>query len=99
VPVPTREPIRRKYGYPPRKQEKATLTVLEQAEVLSANWRRHEAPPWGAFVFAMDLSSPTLSVDTSERGRLHLDERGTLERSVSQFSGLWERGLRRAICP
>jgi hypothetical protein len=29
--------ILRKYGYPPDKQEKATLTVLEQAEVLSAN--------------------------------------------------------------
>ena len=30
--------ILRKFGYPPDKQEKATLTVLEQAEVLSANW-------------------------------------------------------------
>jgi len=30
--------ILRKYGYPPDKQEKATLTVLEQAEVLSAHW-------------------------------------------------------------
>lgn len=30
--------ILRKYGYPPDKQEKATVTVLEQAEVLSANW-------------------------------------------------------------
>lgn len=30
--------ILRKYGYPPDKQEKATLTVLEQAEVLSAGW-------------------------------------------------------------
>ena len=30
--------ILRKYGYPPDLQEKATLTVLEQAEVLSANW-------------------------------------------------------------
>jgi type I restriction enzyme, R subunit len=30
--------ILRKHGYPPDKQEKATLTVLEQAEVLSANW-------------------------------------------------------------
>ena len=28
----------RKHGYPPDKQEKATLTVLEQAEVLSAGW-------------------------------------------------------------
>ena len=28
----------RKHGYPPDKQEKATLTVLEQAEVLSAVW-------------------------------------------------------------
>jgi type I restriction enzyme, R subunit len=30
--------ILRKYGYPPDKQEKATKTVLEQAEVLSAYW-------------------------------------------------------------
>jgi type I restriction enzyme R subunit len=28
----------RKDGYPPDKQEKATLTVLEQAGVLSAGW-------------------------------------------------------------
>jgi type I restriction enzyme R subunit len=30
--------ILRKHGYPPDKQEKATQTVLEQAEVLSAAW-------------------------------------------------------------
>jgi type I restriction enzyme R subunit len=30
--------ILRKYGYPPDKQEKATQTVLEQAEVLSEVW-------------------------------------------------------------
>ena len=30
--------ILRKYGYPPDKQEKATKTVLEQAEVLSQEW-------------------------------------------------------------
>lgn len=30
--------ILRKYGYPPDKQEKATLTVLEQAEVLCESW-------------------------------------------------------------
>jgi type I restriction enzyme R subunit len=30
--------ILRKHGYPPDKQEKATQTVLEQAEVLSATW-------------------------------------------------------------
>ena len=30
--------ILRKYGYPPDKQEKATQTVLEQAEVLSEGW-------------------------------------------------------------
>ena len=30
--------ILRKYGYPPDKQEKATQTVLEQAEVLSHAW-------------------------------------------------------------
>ena len=31
-------PILRKHGDPPDKQEKATLTVLEQAEVLSEGW-------------------------------------------------------------
>lgn len=30
--------ILRKYGYPPDKQEKATQTVSEQAEVLSEEW-------------------------------------------------------------
>jgi type I restriction enzyme, R subunit len=30
--------ILRKYGYPPDKQEKATQTVLAQAEALSADW-------------------------------------------------------------
>jgi len=30
--------VLRKYGYPPDKQEKATQTVLEQAEVLSGGW-------------------------------------------------------------
>ncbi len=33
-----RQAILRKYGYPPDKQEKATQTVLEQAEVLSEEW-------------------------------------------------------------
>jgi type I restriction enzyme R subunit len=28
----------RKYGYPPDKQEKATVTVLEQAEFLGKDW-------------------------------------------------------------
>ena len=30
--------ILRKYGYPPDKQERATQTVLEQAELLSSQW-------------------------------------------------------------
>jgi type I restriction enzyme, R subunit len=30
--------ILRKYGYPPDKQERATITVLEQAEVLCMDW-------------------------------------------------------------
>lgn len=30
--------ILRKHGYPPDKQEKATQTVLEQAEALSRLW-------------------------------------------------------------
>jgi type I restriction enzyme R subunit len=34
--------ILRKHGYPPDKQEKATQTVLQQAEVLSADWAMNE---------------------------------------------------------
>ncbi|MEL7591811.1 MAG: type I restriction endonuclease subunit R [Anaerolineaceae bacterium] len=30
--------VLRKYGYPPDKQEKATLTVLEQAELIAKDW-------------------------------------------------------------
>ena len=30
--------VLRKHGYPPDKQEKATQTVLEQAELLSEEW-------------------------------------------------------------
>ena len=30
--------ILRKHGYPPDKQEKATATILEQAELLSGQW-------------------------------------------------------------
>jgi len=30
--------VLRKYGYPPDKQEKATQTVLEQAELLGQDW-------------------------------------------------------------
>lgn len=35
--------ILRKYGYPPDKQEKATQTVLEQAEVLCKDWMEKAA--------------------------------------------------------
>ena len=30
--------ILRKHGYPPDKQEQATRTVMEQAELLSGDW-------------------------------------------------------------
>jgi type I restriction enzyme, R subunit len=30
--------ILRKYGYPPDMQEKATTTVLEQAELIARDW-------------------------------------------------------------
>jgi type I restriction enzyme, R subunit len=30
--------ILRKYGYPPDFEERATLTVLEQAELISGTW-------------------------------------------------------------
>jgi len=30
--------ILRRYGYPPDKQEKATQTIIEQAELLSEAW-------------------------------------------------------------
>jgi type I restriction enzyme R subunit len=30
--------VLRRHGYPPDKQEKATLTLLEQAELICADW-------------------------------------------------------------
>lgn len=36
--------VLRKFGYPPDKQEKATLTVLEQAELFAAEWAEKAAP-------------------------------------------------------
>jgi len=36
--IPFVKRILRKHGYPPDKQEKATQTILEQAEVLSEVW-------------------------------------------------------------
>ena len=36
--------ILRKHGYPPDKQEKATQTVLEQAEALSEGWNTRRLP-------------------------------------------------------
>jgi type I restriction enzyme R subunit len=35
--------ILRKYGYPPDKQERATQTVLQQAELLSGEWAAGQA--------------------------------------------------------
>jgi type I restriction enzyme R subunit len=37
--------VLRKYGYPPDKQEKATQTVLEQAELFGAEWAEEAALP------------------------------------------------------
>ncbi|MBC1281348.1 DUF3387 domain-containing protein [Nostoc sp. UCD121] len=34
----------RKYGYPPEKQEKAMVTVLQQAELLCRDWTVTSAP-------------------------------------------------------
>ncbi len=36
--TPQGKRILRRYGYPSDKQERATQTVLEQAELLSAEW-------------------------------------------------------------
>ena len=38
--------ILRKYGYPPDKQEKATVTVLEQAELLGKDWAAQRCQAW-----------------------------------------------------
>jgi hypothetical protein len=32
--------VLRRHGYPPDKEEKATLTVLEQAEQIAKDWAR-----------------------------------------------------------
>jgi hypothetical protein len=64
----------RKHGYSPDKQEKATQTVLEQAEVLSEIWA---APPFFAcpvldrdgkeYRLARELRMPTLVCVKEER--------------------------------
>jgi hypothetical protein len=38
-PVALATAISKAHGYPPDKQEKATQTVLEQAEMLCADWK------------------------------------------------------------
>ena len=35
--------ILRKYGYPPDKQEQATITVIQQAELLCGDWAEEAA--------------------------------------------------------
>ena len=42
--------ILRKYGYPPDKQEKATLTVLEQAELLRKDVAAQGGAPQSDFL-------------------------------------------------
>jgi Domain of unknown function (DUF3387) len=57
--------ILRKYGYPVDKQAKATQTVLEQAEVLSAeSGGGVAAPPWTLFEL-LQHESPSARTDTS----------------------------------
>lgn len=45
--------ILRKHGYPPDLQERATKTVLEQAELLADLWlRRSSGWPWTSWIWA-----------------------------------------------
>jgi type I restriction enzyme R subunit len=46
--------ILRKHGYPPDKQERATVTVLEQAELLGLEWADREPEPLVPFVRVPD---------------------------------------------
>jgi len=67
--------ILRRYGYPPDKQEKATRTVLEQAEVLSTVWGV-EPPP-----------EPTAledQIDYPMREEVRPDLRAVAEKSVDR---------------
>ncbi|MCX8070907.1 MAG: DUF3387 domain-containing protein [Candidatus Binatia bacterium] len=53
--------VLRKYGYPPDKREKATQTVLEQAELFGAEWAEQPAPapqPAAAEVLPFPSSHP-----------------------------------------
>ena len=51
--------ILRNYGYPPDKQESATQTVLEQAEVLCADWIGRKGL---RFVSGMSILRPRLNL-------------------------------------
>jgi Type I restriction enzyme HindI endonuclease subunit-like, C-terminal len=57
--------ILRKHGYPPDKQEKATQTVLEQAEALSELW----AAAWEEACAILDGRSSWVRSAQQERGR------------------------------
>jgi SOS-response transcriptional repressor LexA len=60
--------VLRKYGYPPDKREKATLTVLEQAELFGAEWAEHAAPaPAAAVTAALPFRRVTPSEDEKYR--------------------------------
>ena len=56
--------VLRKYGYPPDKQTKATQTVLEQAEVLSAAWGTEppSEPPIVEYPVAAEHATDLLAV-------------------------------------
>ncbi|MCL6550292.1 MAG: HsdR family type I site-specific deoxyribonuclease [Acidothermus cellulolyticus] len=56
--------VLRKYGYPPDKQEKATLNVLEQTEHLAADWAEHQDEPTGLSPAAAPRHSPALALVT-----------------------------------
>jgi hypothetical protein len=54
--------VLRKYGYPPDKQEKATQTVLQQAELIGSPWVARGQYPSAPIHLPMHLAHPAAGI-------------------------------------
>ena len=73
--------VLRRYGYPPDKQEKATRTVLEQAELISASWGVEPPVQPEVVEEALDYARRKAELDAvaEDRSRLLDDSSGNLK--------------------
>jgi hypothetical protein len=88
--------ILRKYGYPPDLQEKATQTVLEQAEVLSGGWATElpsenvlnsASAPDGQTLWNQQVASSVLDRRSPEVWRTRAKERTNLAQRRTGWCG------------